>query len=87
MVMRGWSALALVAAAAFTMSLLMFLVARVLPGAVGDPMSATSRSFIVGSGGILAGTTVIALYSALLKQVYLDREPRPLVSMHPRRRG
>lgn len=85
--MRGWSALALVAAAAFTMSLLMFTVAKALPGVVGESMSATSRSFIVGSGGILAAITVIALYSALLRQVYLDRDPRPLVTMHPRKRG
>lgn len=85
--MRGWPALSLVAATAFAMSLTMFFVAKLLPGMVAETTAATSRSFIVGSGGILAATCVIALYSALLRQVYLDRDPRPLVTMHPRHRG
>lgn len=79
--------LALAAAAAFTMSVVIFFVAAFLPPEIGDPMAATARSFIVGSGGILAATTVIALYSALMRQVHLGSEPGPLASMHPRRRG
>lgn len=85
--MRGWPALSLVAATAFALSLTMFLVAKLLPAAWGDPMAETMRSFVVGSGGILAATLVIALYDALLRQVQGDRDPRPLVSMHPRRPG
>lgn len=84
--MRGWPALMLVAAAAFASAIVTLLVGRLLPATWGDPVVSTARSFVVGSGAILAATTVLALYDALLRQVH-PQDDRPLVSVHPRRRG
>lgn len=85
--MHGRSVLALVAATAFVLSILVFLVTQFVPGSAADAAAATMRIFIVGSGGILAATCVVALHSALMQHVEGDCDPRPLVSVHPRRRG
>ncbi|HUR69388.1 MAG TPA: hypothetical protein VM370_09095 [Candidatus Thermoplasmatota archaeon] len=80
--MRWWLGAATVAAIAFVEALAALIASLWLP-VLREP----ARAFVVGSGSMLAAFTVVALYTALLRQVEAPlRDTRPLVSMHPRRR-
>lgn len=81
--MRSWVMAATFAAAAFVSSLILLLTSLWVP-----MLEASARSFVVGSGSMLAAFIVAGLWDALTSHVQAWRwDTRPLVSMHPRRPG
>lgn len=81
--MRSWSLAATMAAAAFVGSLVLLIVSIWIPY-----LRHAARSFVVGSGAMLAAFIAAGLWDWLKFQVDAPRrDTRPLVSMHPRRRG
>lgn len=81
--MRSWALAATFAAAAFVSSLVLLLTSAWVPWLEGS-----ARSFVVGSGSMLAAFVVSGLWAALNAKVQAWRwDTRPLVSMHPRKPG
>ena len=82
--MHWWRMAATVFASAFVLGLAGLLTARAIPW-VYDP----ARTLVVGAGSLLAGTLVAGIWTTLARRVDNPhlRDGRPLVSMHPRKRG
>jgi uncharacterized membrane protein len=71
------------AAAAFVGSLTLLIASIWIPYVRGS-----ARSFVVGTGAMLAAFVVAGLWEWLNSQVERERwDTRPLVTVHPRRRG
>ena len=95
--MRWWPVAAAVSASIFVISLGFFAFAPsivALCGQVGEastcePLVTGSRALVVGSGAFLTASLVAGLYTALLAHKMVnasDKDTRPLVSVHARRR-
>lgn len=81
--MRSWHLAATFAAAAMVTSLALLLVAMALPW-----LAESARIFVVATGSLLAAFIVAGLWDGLTCQVEATRrDTRPLLSVHPRRRG
>lgn len=78
--MRGWTMATTVAAAAFVGGLAALLLAEALPW-----LAFAARSLVVGSGSMLAALLFHGLHDALQDAERERRDPRPLVTVHPRR--
>lgn len=94
--MRWWPAAAATSATVFVISLAGFFVSPSIAafcaqiGGSCDEFNGIARSLVVGSGSFLAASLVAGLYTGFLVRSMArrggDKDTRPLVSVHARRR-